>query len=283
MMNNKHRTNAKNEFEKDFFKLMNNSVFGKTMENIREHKDIKLVNTRSKLNKYVREPNIKTSKYFSENLLAVEMRKTEITMNKPVYLGQAILDISKTLMYQFYYDYVKPKYNDKVKLCYMDTDSFILHIFTKDFYEDISNDVDKWFDTSNYSKNTNRTIKTGVNKNKLGFMKDETANDEISEIVNVCAMYAYLKQVNTDDNNLKEEKQAKGIKKCVKKQCLKFQDYVDALVLNKTKRCVQTVIRPYAHNVFTQDVNKIAISAHKRIWIKGYFDMTYQYGPPTLN
>ena len=159
----------------------------------------------------------------------------------------------------------------------MDTDSFILHYFTKDFYEDISNDVDKWFVTSNYSKTTNRPIKTGDNKKKLGFMKDETANDEILESVNVCAkMYAYLKQIN-DNNGSKEEKKARGIKKSVKKQCLKLKDYVDALVLNTTKRCVQTVIRSYAHNLFTQDVNKIAIRAHddKRIWIKCYLDMTY--------
>ena len=107
---------------------MNNSVFGKPMENIREHKDIKLVNTRAKLNKYARGPNMKNIKYFSDNLLAVEMRRTEITTNKPVYLGQAILGISKTLMYEYYCDY----YVNKVKLCYMDTDSFILHIFTKD-------------------------------------------------------------------------------------------------------------------------------------------------------
>ena len=165
---------------------MNNSVFGKTMEYIREHKDIKLVNTRAKLNKYAREPNMKNIKHFSDNLLAVEMRRTEITMNKTVYLGEAILGISKTLLCEYYYDYIKVKYVNKVTLCYMDTDSFILHIFTKDFGEDISNDLDKWFDTSNYSKNTNRPIKTGVNKKKLGFMKDETTNDEILESVNVC-------------------------------------------------------------------------------------------------
>ena len=122
LMNNEHGTNAKNEFE-NFFKLINNSVFGKTMENIREHKDIKLVNAREKLNRYVREPNLKNIKYFRPNLLAIEMRKTEITMNKPVYLGQAVLDISKTLMYEFYYGYLKQKHGDKVKLCYTDTDS----------------------------------------------------------------------------------------------------------------------------------------------------------------
>ena len=116
-MNTKLRTEAKNDFEKDFFKLMNNSVFGKTMENVRNHRDIKLVTTNERRNKLVSEPNYHTTKYFSENLLAIEIRKTKILMNKPVYLGQAILDISKTLMYEFWYDYIKPKYNGKAKLC----------------------------------------------------------------------------------------------------------------------------------------------------------------------
>ena len=111
------------------------------MENIREHVDIKLVNSIKDLNKYAREPNMKNIKYFSGSLLATEMRKTEITMNKPVYFGQAILDISKTLMYEFYYEYMKPKYGNKVKLCYTDTDSFIMQIFTDDFYADISSDA----------------------------------------------------------------------------------------------------------------------------------------------
>ena len=116
-MNTKLRAEARNDFEKDFFKLMNNSVFRKTMENVRKHRDIKLVTTDERRNKLVSEPNYHTTKYFSENLLAIEMRKTKILMNKPVYLGQAILDISKTLMYEFWYDYIKPKYNGKAKLC----------------------------------------------------------------------------------------------------------------------------------------------------------------------
>ena len=152
-MNTKLRTEGKNEFEKDFFKLINNSVFGKTMENMSNHRDIKLVTTNERRNKLVSEPNYHTSKQFSENLLAIEMKKTKVKMNKPVYLGQAIFDISKTLMNEFWYDYIKPKYQEKAKLCYMDTDSFIIHIKTEDFYKDIANDVEKWFDTSNYDKN----------------------------------------------------------------------------------------------------------------------------------
>ena len=108
-MNTKLRREAKNDFEKEFFKLMNNSVFGKTMENVRKHRDIKLVTTDEKRNKLVSEPNYQTIKQFSENLLAIEMKKTKVKMNKPIYLGMSILDISKTLMYEFWYDYVKPK------------------------------------------------------------------------------------------------------------------------------------------------------------------------------
>ena len=133
-MNTKLRKEAKNEFEKDFFKLMSNSVFGKTMENVRKHRDIKLVTTEEKRNKLVSQPNYHTAKHFSETLLAIEMKKTKLKMNKPVYLSMSILDINKTLMYEFWYDYVKPKYKDNAKLCYMDTDSFVINIFTEDFF-----------------------------------------------------------------------------------------------------------------------------------------------------
>ena len=142
-MNTDLRKQAKTDFEKDSFKLMNNSVFGKTMENVRNHRDIKLIVTNGRRKTLVSEPNFHTSKHFSEELMAIEMRKTKVTMNKPVYLGQAILDISKTLMYEFWYDYLKPKYDDKVKICYMDTDSLIIHVKTEDFYKDVVQDVNK--------------------------------------------------------------------------------------------------------------------------------------------
>ena len=158
-MNNELRKQAKNGFEKDFFKFMNNSVFGKTMENVRKPRDIKLVTTDKRRNQLVSEPNYHTKKWFSENLLAIEMKKTEVKLNKPVYLGLSILEISKTLMYEFSYDYMKPKFSDNVKLCYMDTDSFITHIKTEDFYKDIADDVEKRFDTSNYE--CDRSLPTG--------------------------------------------------------------------------------------------------------------------------
>ena len=130
------RKNAKNEFENNFFKLMNNSVFGKTMENVRGHRDVKLIVTEERRKELVSGPNYDSCKQFSNDLMAIEMRKAEVHMDKTIAVGQAILDISKTLMYEFWYDYLKPKYQDKVKLCYMDTDNFIIHIETDDFFED---------------------------------------------------------------------------------------------------------------------------------------------------
>ena len=121
MLNTRLRTSAKNEFQKDFFKLMNNNVFGKTMENIRNHKDMKLVTSKEKYAKHIMKPNFKDGHPFSKHLFAVEMGKTEIKMNKPVYLGQAILDLSKTLMCEFHYDYMRPRYGSKLNLCFMDT------------------------------------------------------------------------------------------------------------------------------------------------------------------
>ena len=136
------------------------------MENVRNHRDIKLVTTDKRRNQLVSERNYHTIKWFSENLLVTEMKKTKVKMNKPVYLGLSILEISKTLMYEFWYDYMKPTYGDKVKLCYMDTDSVIMHIKTEDIYKDIANDVEKRFDTSNYE--ANRPSPTGKNKKVIG-------------------------------------------------------------------------------------------------------------------
>ena len=141
-MNTKLRTEAKNDFEKNFFKLMNNAIFGKIMEHVRQYRDIELVTTDKRRIQLVSEPNNHTTKYFSENLMAIEMKKRKVKMSKPIYLGISIIHISKTIMYELRYDYIKPKYRDKIKLCYMDTDSFIIHIKTKDLYEDIADDVE---------------------------------------------------------------------------------------------------------------------------------------------
>ena len=134
------------------------------MENVRKHRDIKLVTTEKRRIKLVSEPNYHTTKQFSENLIAIEMKNAKVKMNKPLYLGMSILEISKTLMYEFWYDYLKSKYNDKAKLCYIDTDNVVVNIFTEGVFEDINNDVERYFETSNYDKNDKRPLQIGVIK-----------------------------------------------------------------------------------------------------------------------
>ena len=273
-MNTKLTKETKKEFEKDFFKLMNISVFRKTMENVRSHRYIKLVTPEEKRIKLVSEPNYHTTKLFSNNLLAIEMKETKVKRNKPVYLGMSILDTSKTLMYEFWYDYVKPKYKDKAKLCYMDTDSFVINIFTEDFFEDINNDVERWFETFNYDKNDKRPPQTGINKNVIGMFKDESGGKIMKEF---CALraktYAYL----MDDDS--EKKKAKGTKKCIIKRKIKFEDYKDSLFNNNTILRSQLRFKRNHHIVYTEEVNKIALSSNddKRLQT---FDRvkTYPYG-----
>ena len=189
--NTKLRTASANGFEKDFYKLMNNAVFGKTMENIRKHRNIKLVMSREAYLKAVMKPNFKFGVRFGSNLMGCEMGKIKVVMNKLVYLGQVILDLSKIVMYEFHYDYMKQKYNDRnLTLCYMDTDSFIYSIETDDFYKDIADDIKDRFDTSGY--NSSRPLPIGLNKKVIGLMKDELRGEIMTEFVTLRpTMYAY--------------------------------------------------------------------------------------------
>ena len=172
------------------------------------------------------------------------MNKTKVKMNKPIYLGLSILDISKTLMYEFWYDYVRPKYNDNVKLCYMDTDSFIVSIKANDFYKDIANDVEKRFDTSNYE--VNRSLPTGKSKKVIGLMKDELGVKMITEFVTLRPnTYSY----STDDS--KEDKKAKGTKKCLIKRMIKFNDYKNCLLKDEVILKSQQRFISKKHNVYT--------------------------------
>ena len=252
-MNTKLRTEAKNDFRKDFFKLMNNAVFGKTMENVRKHRDIKLVTADKRRNQLVSEPNYHTTKYFSKNLMVIEMKKTKVKMNKPVYLGMSILDISKTLMYEFWYDYIKPQHQDNAKLCYTDADSFIIHMKTEDFYEDIANDVEKWFDTSNYDENGKRPPQIGKNKKVIGLFKDESGGKIMRRFVGLRAKtYAYLRDDDT------EHKKAKGTRKCIMKRRVMFKNYLDSLFNDKIIIKSQQRFKSDYHSAYTEQINKIA-------------------------
>ena len=255
-MNTNLRTQAKNNFEKDFFKLMNNSVFGKTMENIRNRVNVKLVNTEERLKKLSTKPNYKSCKIFNENLISVHMKKTSLTMNKPVYLGMCILDLSKTIMYDFHYNYIKPKYGAKAKLLFTDTDSFMYEIETEDFYKDISKDVKDRFDTSDYPENHPSGIPTGINKKVLGMFKDEAAGKRIKEFVGLRAkLYSFIMEDG------KENKRCKGVKKQVVESSITHEDYKTCLRTGKEQLRKQNILRSYEHEVFTEEVNKIALSS----------------------
>ena len=212
-MNTELRTNASNDFEEDYYKLKNNSVYGKTKKNIRKHTHIYLDSNNKKYGKLVSEPNYYSAKYISKKLLVTEMKKRKIYMNKPVYLRQAILELSKVLMYKFWYEYIKPKYASYVNLCYMDTNSFIMQVNTADFYHSISNDVNLWFDTSNYTTKLPRPLPIEVNKRVLGMMKDELGGEIMSEL---CCLQAKTDAYKLDNDV--EFKKAKGTKKCVVKR-----------------------------------------------------------------
>ena len=223
--NTEKRKNAKNAFEKDFFKLMNNSVFGKTMENIRKRVDVRLVTDENKLLKWTSKPTYVSSKIFNDNLVAVHKIKETLTLNKPAYVGMCILDLSKTLMYDFHYTYIKNKYGDKAKLFFTDTDSLTYEIKAEDVYQDFWNDKEM-FDNSDYDKESKFFF--GENKKVIGKTKDEAAGIPITEFVGLRSkMYSYVK------DNQQGGKTAKGIKKNVIKKDIKHENYKDTLFNNK--------------------------------------------------
>ena len=267
--NVKLRTQAKNNFEKDFFKLMNNSVFGKTMENIRNRVNIKLVNTGEQFKKLTAKPNYESRKIFNENLVSVHMKKTSLTMNKPVYLGMCILDLSKTLMFDFHYNYIKPKYGNKAKLLFTDTDSFLYEMQTEDFYKDISGDVRDRFDTSDYPEKHPSGIPTGINKKVLGMFKDEVAGKNIKEFI---GLRAKLYSFKTEEG--KENKRCKGIKKAVIEKSIRHEDYKTCLETGKEQLRKQNIIRSYEHVLYTEEINKVALSSadDKRYLLNDSFD-----------
>ena len=236
---------------------MNKAVFGKTMENVRKHSDIKLVTRDKRRNQLASEPNYHTTKYLSKNLMTIKMKKTKVKMNKPIYLAMSILDISETLMYEFWYDYTKLKYGDRTKLCYMHIDSPAIHIKTKDFYKDIANDIEKWFDTFNRDENDKRPLPIGKNKKVIGLFKDELGGKIVVEFFWLRAeTCAYL--MNDDS----ERKKAKGTKKCVTKRRLMFENYTDYSFNDKiTLQSQQRFKRDY-HNVYTKQTNKIALNSN---------------------
>ena len=250
--NTQKRTQAKNSFEKDFFKLMNNSVFGKTMENVRKRVDVRLITDEKKLLKMASKPTYVSSKIFNEKLVAVHKIKETLTLNRPAYVGMCILDLSKTLMYDFHYNYIKEKYGDKAKLLFTDTDSVTYEIEAEDVYQDFWNDKDR-FDNSDYPENSPYFDKT--NKKVIGKFKDEACGIPITEFVGLRSkMYSYIK-----DNN-KGGKTAKGIKKNIIKNNIKHEDYKNVLINNKQIHHTMKTIRSSKHQLGSYEINKVSLS-----------------------
>ena len=250
--NTQKRTQAKNSFEKDFFKLLNNSVFGKTMENIRKRVDVRLITDEKKLLKMASKPTYVSSKIFNENLVAVHKIKETLTLNRPAYVGMCILDLSKTLMYDFHYNYIKEKYGDKAKLLFTDTDSLTYEIEAEDVYRDFWNDKDR-FDNSDYPENSTYFDKT--NKKVIGKFKDEAAGITITEFVGLRSkMYSYIK------DNQKVGKTAKGIKKNIIKNDIKHEDYKEVLFNNKQIHHTMKTIRSSNHQLGSYELNKVSLS-----------------------
>ena len=253
--NTELRKTAANSFEKDFFKLMNNSVFGKTIENIRKRQNIILVDNRKVAQKLTNRPNFERATIFDKNLIALHLKRTEVYFNKPVYVGQAILDLSKTLMFDFHYNYIKKKYKNRAELMFTGTDSLLYQIYTDDFYKDISSDIKDKFDTSDYPPEHESGIPTGVNKKVIGMFKDEVAGRQITHFV---GLRPKLYSFKVEDGSL--TKKCKGIKKNVVKNKITFEDYVECLFTGEKQMRNMKIIKSENHDIYSKEVNKIALS-----------------------
>ena len=260
--NTKLRTAAKNDFEKELFKLASNAVYGKTMENVRNRINMKLVNDRKKKANLVKKINFKYATKFGDKIAAVHMKKTKVTLDKPIFVGAAILDLSKIHMFKFHYGYVKKKW-EKVKVLYSDTDSLILEIETDDFFADTGEDVEKWFDTSKYPKDhfaAKNGFPVGKNKKVLGMFKDEADGQIIRGFVGLRPKcYSVLMEE-------KQIKKAKGTKKNTVKG-ISHEDYVRVLRGEKFPPMKNISFRSHLHEIFTEQMWKVALSAEddKRI------------------
>ena len=252
--NTKKRMNTKITFEKEFFKLMNNSVFGKTMENLRNRVNIELVTNEERLNKLSAKPTYVSSKIFNQDLVGVHTKKEKLLLDKPSYVGMCILDLSKTHMYDFHYNYIKKKYPDS-QLLFTDTDSLFYHIKSeKDIYEEFWVDREL-FDNSDYPESSKFFFKE--NKKVIGKFKDEAAGKPILEFVGLKSkMYSYTKVTG------EEYKKAKGIRKNVIKKNIRHQDYLDVLNNNKIMHHQMNTIRSELHQINSYHLNKVSLSPY---------------------
>jgi hypothetical protein len=253
--NTKMRSVSKNTFEKNFFKLMNNSIYGKTMENVRKRVDVKLVTTKDDLVKVVASPCFQSQRIMNDNLVAVKRIKEVLTLSKPCYVGMCILDLSKTLMYDFHYNTIKKEYGDKARLLFTDTDSLMYEIRTDDVYEDfkrIGEEEDCW-DNSDYPKDN--PYYSDHNKKVIGKFKDEAAGVPIVEFVGLRSkMYSYVKE------NGKGGMTAKGVNKYVIKNKLTHDHFKGVIREKEQLRHNMNTMRSVKHQIGTYEMRKVTLS-----------------------
>lgn len=261
-LNTRLRQKATSTFEQDFFKLLNNSVFGKTLENNEKKVNVQLVNQwcdnsnrtkkRNNAEKLIAKPNFHSASVFTENLVAIQLKPDHIVLDKPLYIGFTVLELSKSHMYDFHYSVFQPLYGDRLQMCYTDTDSFIYHIETKDFYQDLKIHLIDYFDTSNFSLENIHELPI-INKKVPGLFKDEMSGKIITEFVGLRSKLYCVK--NTDSLI----KKAKGVKACVVRD-LDVSDYKKTLFTNDILRKKNILFKSIKHQVFTRSVNKIVLS-----------------------
>ena len=249
--NTQKRAKAKNAFERDFFKLANNSVFGKTMENKRKRCNIQLVTDPDRMLRLAARPTYVSHKIFHENLVAVHYKQTKLVMDKPLYVGMAILELSKTLMYDFHYNYIKKKYPE-AKLLFTDTDSLCYHIETEDIYSDFLRDRER-FDNSDYPSDSKFYF--AENKKVIGKFKDETAGVPIREFIGLKS-----KMYSISLDNEKNSKKAKGVKRNIIRKGISHGDYLHVLNESKVMHHKMKTIRSDCHQISSYEINKISLS-----------------------
>ena len=272
-MNTELRKVANSDFEKDLYKLMNNSVFGKTMENLRKRVKVKLVRAHEedKLRLLIASPAFARANIFDDDLAAIQIHKSRVVLNRPMFVGMSILDLSKHLMYDFYYNQLQRQYGDRCQLLYTDTDSLLLEIQIKDVSEDMAKSAGL-YDTSDYPED--HTLHSTANKKVLGKMKDECVGRPIAEYIGLRPkMYSILEASG------KNIKKAKGVKKNVVKKSIRHKQYREALFSKKTFRHGMDVFRSEKHHIYGQHLNKISLSPFdSKRWIAENGVDTLAYG-----
>lgn len=263
-LNTQLRQRAESTFEQDFFKLLNNSVFGKTLENNEKRIDVKLVNKWCDSNnktkqtncaeKLIASPYFHNASVFSENLVAIQMKPSRVILNKPIYIGFTVLELSKSHMYDFHYSIIKPFYGNQIELCYTDTDSLVYHVQKRNPYIDFKQNFLEYFDTSNYEVNNEFDLPI-INKKVPGLFKDEMGGKIIEEFV---GLRSKLYCIRTIDKTIKK---AKGTKKSVVKN-LNMRDYKNVLYNCNVIRKKNVLFKSIKHEIFTHSVNKVALSSN---------------------